>query len=161
LIAECFFLWDNPIIRDMFFGPETLGNVTVEPVANVDPDDVIELYAQGPQHVSQFTADAELISDVLQFSGTRVRVARDDEGTPVGFSMVLPVCQESIAFLERHPLHGILVKAYFVPAKRDGIAVGVQEATAHYILPVVAANAAKGAVRCALFRDLAGIFGLS
>jgi hypothetical protein len=161
LIAECFFLWENPIIRDMFFGPETLGSVTVEPAVDVDPEAVIEMYAQGLQHVSQLSADAQLFSDVIGYAGTRVRVARNDDGIPVGFSMVLPVCKESIGFLERHPVHADLVNAYLVPTRRGVLAVGGQDATAYYMLPVVAAREEKGAVRCALFRDLAGIFGLS
>jgi hypothetical protein len=161
LIGECFFLWENPIIREVFFGPDTLGSIAVEPATSVDPETVIDLYSQGPHDASQFNADAALFSEVIGFAHTRIRVARNDDGNPVGFSMVLPLCKESIAFLERHPVHADLVNAYFVPAKRQVLVAGAEDATDFYILPIVAATEERGAALCALFRELAGIFGLN
>jgi hypothetical protein len=161
LIAECFFLWDNEIINDMFFGPETLGSVTIEPAAGIAPETAIGLYSQSTQYKSQLRADSRLLSDALDYQHTRVRVARGDDGAPIGFSMVVPICKQSIALLERHPMHAGLINAYFSPARRALLPGNSHDATAHYLLPIVAAGEQEGAVRCALFRELAAIFGSS
>jgi DNA polymerase III delta prime subunit len=161
LIVECFFLLDNPILRKIFFGLESLSHLTVEPAVDVDRETVIELYSEGRPRPSRFSADAQLLSDVFGYPHARVRMASNVDGDPIGFSMVLPVCTESVAILKRHPVHADLVNSFFAPAGREILATNASDATVYYLLPIVARGEDTGAARRALFRDLAAIFGLN
>jgi hypothetical protein len=58
-------------------------------------------------------------------------------------------------------MHADLINSFFSPVKRATLPDRPQDATTHYLLPVVAGGDQKGAVYCALFRELAAIFGLS
>jgi DNA polymerase III delta prime subunit len=161
LISECFHLWDNPIIKELFFGSEGASSLTIEPGQDIDLNAALELHAQDVQAGSQFGADAQLLSDALKYPHTRVRLAKNVDGAPIGLSMVMPICRESIAILQRHPLHADFVKAYFALNRRYPFPTSPQDANTHYLFPVVAAIEPKSAVRCALLRELAAVFGTS
>jgi DNA polymerase III delta prime subunit len=161
LISECFHLWENPIIKELFFGSEGASSLTIEPALDINQDAVLELHAQDVQDASQFGADAQLLSEALKYPHTRVRVAKNVDGASIGLSMVMPICHESIAILQRHPLHADFVNAYFALTRRKPLPSSPHYANTHYLFPVVAASEPKSAVRCALLRELAAVFGTS
>jgi hypothetical protein len=157
-IAECFFLWSNALIQETFFGSDGADNVTVDPAVDVDMTKLRELYVNEMGDVAS-DDDVRLLGDAMNFPGTRLRVARQKDGPPLGFSAVVPVCVESIGFLERHPVHGRLLERFYVNGRREALAKTAESATAHYLLHVVAASDESISVRHPMLRDLAGIFG--
>jgi hypothetical protein len=159
LIAECFFLWGNALIQEVFFGSEGIESTTVDPASNAELEAMRDLYIKEMGGVTS-ASDVQLLDDAVTYSGTRLRVARDREGAPLGFSAVVPVCVESIGLLERHPLHARLLEGFYVSGRRETLPQGAEGATAFYLLHVVAGGGETGAVRSALLRDLAAIFGL-
>ncbi|OLC04913.1 MAG: hypothetical protein AUI15_00510 [Actinobacteria bacterium 13_2_20CM_2_66_6] len=159
LIAEWFFLWSNALIQETFFGSDGVDNVNVDPGVDVDAAQLRDLYLAEMVGIAS-DEDVRLLGDVLTYPGTRLRVAREKDGRPMGFSTVVPVCTESIGILERHPVHGKLLERFYVNARRETLPKTADAATAQYLLHVVAASDPGGAVRRPLLRDLAGIFGL-
>ena len=161
LIIECFYLWENPAVKQMFFGAQTLGNVSVEQANDIDPDSLLDLHAQNARTAPGFEDDARLFRDAAGCPSTRIRIARDSGGGQVGFSMVVPLCRASFSMLQRHPVLADLVRAHLGPTRPEHLPVDGGAATTYLMLPVVAAGDQRGAVQCALFRELATIFGSS
>jgi hypothetical protein len=159
LIAECFFLWGNTLIQELFFGSDGIEGKTVEPASDADLAELHDLYINEQGGVAP-DEDMRLLNDALSYPGTRLRIARDKDGPPLGFSAVVPVCVQSIEFLERHSLHASLLERFYVNGRREALPRIAEAATAHYLLHVVAPGDENGAVRSALLRDIAGIFGL-
>jgi DNA polymerase III delta prime subunit len=162
LIAECFHLLGDPLVHDVFFGSHASENVAVSVARDIDRASLNELFLRTAPADSALDADSQLLAEVLRYPETRVRVAKNGDGVPVGFSTVVPVCRESIPFLERHPRHARLLNAYFVPLRRKSLPATADRATAHYLLHVAATGttAQATAVRSALLRELGAIFGL-
>lgn len=157
-IAECFYLWSNALIQEAFFGSDGVDSVTVEPAVDVDVTQLRDLYV-GELGSAASDEDVRLLRDALNYPGTRLRVVREMDGPPMGFSTVVPVCMESIGFLERHPMHGRLLERFYTGGRREALPKTAEAATAQYLLHVVASSDASSVARRPLLRDLAGIFG--
>jgi hypothetical protein len=159
LIGECFFLWGNALIQEMFFGSGPMGGVSVEPAAELDTAMLPALYARA-QSGGALKEDVQLLSLALAYPATRLRVASGRDGSLTGFSAVVPICRESLSFLESHPVHAGMLDAFFAQSRHEPLPATAEGATTHYLLHVVATSDATSATRGALLRDIAGLFGL-
>jgi hypothetical protein len=159
LIGECFFLWGNALIQEMFFGSGPLDGLTVEPPSETDTAMLPDLYER-VQAGATLDEDVRLLGDALDYSGTRLRVAKGRDGAPCGFSAVVPVCRESLRFFERHPVHADMLNAFAARDRHEELPPTADRATTHYLLHVVATGDATNAARSALLSDIAAIFGL-
>lgn len=159
LIGECFFLWGNTLIRDLFFQADAGECITVEPASSGDATALRDLYVESlGGKASQ--DDMELLESALGHETTRVRVARMRDGSVVGFSTVVPLFAESLGFLRQHPVHACLLDRFLGYSRSATVPAGAMGASAYYLLHVIAAEREIGAARSALLRDVAGIFGL-
>lgn len=167
LVADRFFLWGNALIQELFFSPDEPGQVWVEPGQPAMHADIRRLFTMKAARVppelvgdrlSPPAVDGEFLGAVLGYPGTRLRVARDREGRTLGFSTVLPVCQETIPLLDLHPAYRPLVHAHWTRAALAALPPSAERATAFYFLHLVFAEEMSGASRAALNRDLASVF---
>jgi hypothetical protein len=131
----------------------------VEPAAELDAAMLPALYARAQAGVA-IKEDVQLLSLAVAYPGTRLRVASGRDGSLTGFSAVVPICGESLSFLESHPIHAGMLDAFFAQSRREALPATAEEATTHYLLHVVATGDATSATRSALLRDIAGLFGL-
>ncbi|HEX2036214.1 MAG TPA: response regulator [Chloroflexota bacterium] len=166
LVAESLFLSSRALIRDTLFGRHEPGYVSVEPAGAPDHADLRRLFEggwhtfRGPQtgDGAARAADEALLDALLQYSDTRIRVARDRDGQAVGLSLVLPLGRESAELLQRHPAHAPLLEASWSPMELDAPPAPAQAATVFYLLDIVAHDdASLRVVRAALLRDLLGL----
>jgi hypothetical protein len=171
LIADRFFLWGNALIQRLFFSSDDPGQVWVEAGRPADHVDVRRLFYSRmaslltpdlvAEHFSPPAEDDDFFEAILLHPGTRLRVARERDGRTLGFSTVLPVCQETISLLELHPAYAPLVHAYCSPASVAALPESPNDATIFYLLHLVYAGAIPGAIRSALLRDLSRVFATS
>jgi hypothetical protein len=168
LVADRFFLWGNALIQELFFSSDEPGQVWVQPGRPADQVDIRRLFTLRmaslltpdmlAERVSPPAEDGDFFEAILRYPGTRLRVARDREGRTLGFSTVLPVCQETISLLDRHPVYAPLLHAYGNPDDLAALPASSDAATVFYLLHLVFAGDMSGAIRAALLRDLASVF---
>lgn len=171
LVADRFFLWGNALIQELFFSSDEPGQVWVQPGRPADHVDTRRLFSlrmaslltpdMMAERLSPPTEEGDFFEGILRYPGTRLRVARDRDGRILGFSTVLPVCQETIPLLDRHPAYAPLVHAFWSPGDLAALPPSSDRANAFYLLHVVFAGEMPGAIRAALLRDIASIFATS
>jgi hypothetical protein len=167
LVADRFFLWGNALIQELFFSSDEPGQVWVERGRQGFHADIRDLYAvkaaRFPPDVvvdrlETPDADDRFLDSVLAYAGTRLRVARDRDGRSVGFSTVVPICQETISLLDLDPASAPLLHAYYTGAALAALPAAPDDTTAFYLMHLVFAGTVPGAARAALLRDLASVF---
>jgi hypothetical protein len=171
LIADRFFLWGNALIQELFFSSDEPGQVWVQPGRSADHGDIRRLFSlrmaslltpdMVAERLSPPTEDDDFFEAILQYPGTRLRVARDRDGRTLGFSTVLPVCQETIPLLDLHPAYAPLVHKRWSRADLAALPPSSDGATIFHLLHLVYLGETAGAIRAALLRDLAGVFATS
>jgi hypothetical protein len=171
LVADRFFLWGNALIQELFFSSDEPGQVCVRPGRLADYDDIRSLFSlrmaclltpdMAPERVSPPAEDDDFFEAILRYPGMRLRVARDRDGRALGFSMVLPVCQETIPLLDVHPAYAPLVRAYWSPNDLARLPASSDSATVFFLLHLVYAGEMPAATRAALLRDLSRVFASS
>jgi hypothetical protein len=168
LIADRLFLWTNSVIQRLFFCADNTGPVSVRVGCPSDRPGIEQVFSTGmgrwlPAEVDvarlrRPKCDAEFLSAVLQYPGTRLRVARDQDGTILGFSTILPVCRETITLLDLHPAYAPLVHAYWTPAELAALPYSPDSTSASYLLHLVHGRDRPGGARAALLRELSCVF---
>ena len=168
LVADRLFLWGNALIQQLFFCAEEPGQVMVEPGKPADLVEIEGLFSSSSgrslaadvdlARLTRPTEDAEFLTTILECPATRLRVARGREGRVLGFSTVLPVCQETIPLLDVHPAYAPLVRASWGPGQRAALPVAPATSNIFYLLHTVYEGEMAGVVRAALLRDLASLF---
>jgi hypothetical protein len=168
LVADRFFLWGNALIQELFFGSDEPGQVWVQPGRPADHEEIRRMFSlriaclltpdMAAERLSPPAEDPDFLEAILWYPGTRLRVARDRDGRTLGFSTVLPVCQETIPLLNLHPAYAQLVHAHWSPADLAALPASSDAATIFYLLHLVYAGEMPGATRAALMRDLSGVF---
>jgi len=171
LVADRFYLWGNALIQELFFNSDEPGQFWVDSYRTSDHADVRRLFAQrltsalAPDCADGALAppdeDVPFLEAILHYPGSRIRVARDRDGRALGFSTILPICQETIPLLDQHPAHAPLVHAHWGPADIPALPASPDFASAFYLLHVVQGGDFPGAVRGALLRDLSSVFASS
>jgi energy-coupling factor transporter ATP-binding protein EcfA2 len=169
LVVECFFLWSNALIQQVFFSPGEPGRVRVEPRQPADDNDIRRLYAArintivgelGSELVVRPESDTRFLEAVLSHSGSRIRVARDGEGRLVGFSTVVPLRRESLRFLQLNPGVAALLRARWSETDLPLFLSTVEAERCFILCHVVHSSESAGSVRAALLRDFSGLFAL-
>jgi hypothetical protein len=171
LASECFYLWSNALMQQIFFDPGEPGRICVEPAGPNDTDEIRRLFALrtasifagelGGEVLVPPAGDEAFLEAILRYPASRVRIAREEGGRVMGFSTVLPVSRESLPILELDEAAAPLVRAYCSarpPARLPAIAA---DATAHYLCHVIHATDTSGPVRAALLRNFSGLFAAS
>jgi hypothetical protein len=168
LVADRLFLWGNALIQQLFFCAEEPGQVMVQPGRPADLVEIGGLFSAGigrslPADVDMArltppNEDAEFLTAILECPATRLRVARGREGKVIGFSTVLPVCQETIPLLDAHPAYAPLVHSLWGPAQRAALPLTPGTSNIFYLLHMLYAGEMAGVIRAALLRDLASMF---
>jgi hypothetical protein len=171
LVADRLFLWGNALIQELFFGSDEPGQVWVQPSRSADHEDIRRLFSlrmaclltpdMVAERLSPPVEDGDFFEAILRYPGTRLRVARDRDGRTLGFSTVLPVCQETIPLLDLHPAYGPLVHTHWSPRDLVALPASSDGATTFYLLHVVYAGEMPGVIRAALLRDLSSVFATS
>src|SRR5439155_7546445 len=101
-----FFLWGNAVIQQLFFAADEPGQVLVQPGRAPDYPEIHALFSRSsgqvlpPEvdvaRVQSLKADAEFLAAIVPHPGTRLRVARDQDGSLLGFGTVLTVCRDTV-----------------------------------------------------------------
>jgi len=170
LVADRFFLWGNAVIQELFFNSDEPGQVWVGDYRPADHAEVQRVFSSrlaslvptgSPCDLSPPEEDDDFLNAILQHPAARVRVARDRDGRVLGFSTVLPVCQETITVLDLHRAYAPLVHARWGRAELKGLPASPDRTNISYLLHLVHAETIPGAVRGALLRDLSSVFASS
>jgi hypothetical protein len=109
-----------------------------------------------------FTKDAPLAltQALLRYAGLRLRLARDPDGQAIGYSMIVPVCRESVALLRDSPHLGMVLRRYFCPADLATLPPTAQTTHIFYLMDIVYCDVRREAVAAALLRDMFGVLAL-
>jgi len=171
LVADRFYLWGNALIQELFFGSDEPGQIWVDVYRPSDHADIQRLftmrlaYLLPPDSVLGDLAppdeDQDFLDAILRYPSTRIRVGRDRDGRALGFTTVLPVCQETIPLLDGHPALAPLIHAYWDQAALKALPASPDRSNIFYLLHLVQAGTIPGAVRGSLLRDLSGVFASS
>jgi hypothetical protein len=171
LVADRFFLWGNALIQELFFSSDEPGQVWVQQGRPADDVDIRRLFSLRmaslitpdmiAERLSPPAEESDFFEAILRYPGSRLRVARDREGRILGFSTVLPVCQETIPLLDLHTAYAPLVHSYWSAADLAALPASSDAATVFYLLHLVYAGDMPGATRAALMRDLSSVFASS
>ena len=114
-----------------------------------------------PIHVDrQPEGDIEFLETILRHPGTRVRVVRDRDAHLVGFSTVLPVCQETVLLLDLHEGLAPFVHAYWTPEELKALPATPEATNIFFLLHLAEGDVLPEAVAAALIRDHFGLFAL-
>jgi DNA-binding CsgD family transcriptional regulator len=105
--------------------------------------------------------DRPFIRAVAAYPGTRLRLARDQDGRPVGYSLILPLCRGSLEVLDRAPpWWGALVHARWTSDELARLPDRADTARAFYIVQVICTATHQVAALAALLRDVFSLFAL-
>lgn len=165
LLADRLFLWEDAFVRDLLFPDAEPGQVWLEAGHPEDLPDLLRIWALWLEQVLSVTLrptfdreqDRRFLCALLRYSGTRLRIARDRDGQPLGFNSLVPVCRESLAILEGHPGIVPAVHAYEGTADPMQLPATAEDATVFYLLHVAHTDVLPEAVQAALARDLVGM----
>ena len=170
LVVECFFLWSNAVIQQVFFSPAEPGQVRAEARRPADDASIRRLYAAriettyadelGGGPIPRPEGDQEFLDAILRYPGSRIRVARDELGRFMGFSTVVPICQESLQVLQLNPGITALVRAHWSATELATLPATAESARCFSLCHVVHTREQAGPVRAALVRDFSGLFAM-
>ena len=169
LVAECFFLWSNALIQQVFFSPGEPGYVRVAGRRPADDADIHRLYAarletsyagELGESIPSPDGDRDFLDAILRYPSSRIRVARDEAGHVVGFSTVLPVCRESLQILELNPGIAALLRTQQRHPGMATLAATAEATNCFNLCHVVQSKESTGHVRAALLRDFSGLFAI-
>jgi len=166
LLAEQFFLSEDAFLREILFVQDEPGQVWVEPVVSEDHDDLVRIWSIWIDEVLPVSLrptfdrqqDLDFLRDVLAHSGTRARVARDQDGRPLGFNTLLPLSRTSLPLLERNP--GLFPAWRAFVRSTDGageLPADPADATTFYLVHLAYTHILPDVVRATLARDLFGM----
>jgi hypothetical protein len=148
LAVECLYLWGDATIHQILFDSGQSEDVRIDPRNSADDEEIKQLYGLEPNRA--------FLGSVLEYQGSRVRIARDDDRL-VGFNMVVPVCQESLPILELDPAMSRLLHARWCPLELARLPATADGATSFYLCHLIHVEETAATVRAALLRDLAGL----
>jgi AAA ATPase domain len=172
LLADRFALWEHEFLQAVFGGADESDQVWVEPGRPEDHAEVLRLAALWQEHIlptlapvawpEDFTKGASLALTraLLRYAGLRLRLARGPDGQAIGYSMVVPVCRESVALLRDSPHLGAVLRRYFRPADLATLPPTAQTTHIFYLMDIVYSDESREAVAAALLRDMFGVLAL-
>jgi hypothetical protein len=123
--------------------------VRIEPRQPVDDDEIRALFG--------LDGNRAFLETALSYRGSRIRIAREEDRRAMGFSIVLPLCQESVPILDLDPVMSSVLHAYYCPAELARLPTSADGATGFYVCRVIDAEGKAPPVRAVLLRDVAGL----
>jgi DNA-directed RNA polymerase specialized sigma24 family protein len=167
LVAERLYLWGNEVVQSILFREDEPGLVYVEPGRPEDVADALAvrstwlrtvLPSQQAMDYSEFTErqDQHWIERLLADPQIRLRVARDQQGTAIGFHASIPIFAGSVDLLRSHPLYAILLRAYF-GRRLETLPERAEDSHFHFLVQAAHTDTLPEATEAALLRDLVGL----
>jgi DNA-binding CsgD family transcriptional regulator/transcriptional regulator with XRE-family HTH domain len=163
VLAEQLFLWEDALVHSMLFADTEPDEVWLEPFCPADRDDVHRIWATWigeiqSQDMPVGPVNRAFFDALLDYPETRIRIARDRDGQPIGFNACLPVCRDSLSILQLHPDHAPAVRAYFGTPAAPQLASHARSSKVRYLLHAAHTHKLADSVRAALARDFTALF---
>jgi hypothetical protein len=165
LVAEQLFLLHEPLVHELVFGDEEPGRVGVVPWNGDQRAAILDLWSKwvgqtfGIARVSE--AERSELSQILDFPGSRVQLARDRlTGQLLGFSAVVPVCRGSLALLRQCTVTASLWSSCWSRPELAALAATSDSSRAFFLHHLAAEGPLAGGAQAALLRDALGYLAL-
>lgn len=158
--AKCFFLLGHTLTQSLLFCGAEDDGVWTEPLQPADHADILRIWARWLQtRLGQRlpVAGDWSLAAVLAYPGARLRVARDREGRAVGFSGILPLCQEMLPLLAQDRSLASLLRTRWTAPKRAAWPRTAAESRAFVLRFLAETGPSAPAVRAALLRAMGGV----
>lgn len=172
LLAQRLYLWEHAFMQAFVFGQDDSGEVWVEPGTPEAEREALDIemvwhtqilpslgwtrYELDPQHDPR--AHATDTAHLLALPGRRLRIARDQDGQALGFSLVAPLCAPTAEYLAKHRIYGPLLRAYLDRFGWDSLPATPHSSRIAYFLQATHKGIRANAVNAALWRELFGLF---
>jgi hypothetical protein len=159
ILSDCFYLLENEFLQRWAFNRHEPSGTWVDRPPAGDRHGALELFAAhgGALRCPPEELDRTTVGELLAYDGTDVRLLRDARGAAVAFSLVVPLCVESMPLLP--PAASRLVQAHWDDDERAALPRTAGAATSYLLTRIVADPGAEGGPELAtLARDLLGIY---
>lgn len=169
LLTERLFLWEHEVVSSILFPGDEPGEVWVEPMRSDARDELISLNRRWQLEVrpaiqpearsapwdaeAHFSWFARLIAD----PAARVRIARDRAGEAVGYDVVLPVCEATLALAMEHEVIAGTLDPYLALEGAPALQAGPEQANLVFLAHLGLGGPLAQATRAALQRDLLSV----
>jgi hypothetical protein len=165
LLAERFALWEDAFLDAMLFTDTESGEAWLSPGGPDDRDDIERIWGfflaqvlPADMHPTSPDGERAFLSQLLDYPELRVRIARDETGRALGFSLSIPVCRDSMEVLDAHPGIASLAHAYLqTPDAPTELPEDPADATLFYLLHSAHTDVLPQAVSALLLRELFAI----
>lgn len=161
LAEACLFLLGHTRTASLMFDGTDDEGIWTEPVRPADHVEVQRIWARWLQTRLgvrlPMTGDWRL-GAVLAYPGARLRVARDREGRAVGFSGLLPLCQETLPLLTTDRSVAALLATRWTEAELAAWPRRAADSRAFVLRFLAETGPSAEAVRAALLRDMVSVF---
>jgi DNA-binding SARP family transcriptional activator len=173
LVAERLSQWEDGLVQTLLFQDEEPGTVWLDRASASDGPELEAIWRFWLDHVmwpefhiglpgaAEREADHVFFEAVIAFRGTRLSVARDSDGTILGFSSAMVVCQEAEPILALHPLSRAILPAWKAHLGVADLPQRVEDSNIYYFFHLAHRDARSDAVRAALIRAQFGTFALN
>jgi hypothetical protein len=168
LLHERLFLWEHEVVRSVLFASDEQGEVWVESARPGDEEELVNLHRQWRAVRAAPVASStnptlevvwepkrafEWFRSLVVHPHARVRVARDRAGSPVGYSVVLAICEDTRAFVSAHQVMQVCLDAYLAVPGVPPLRERPEDADLLFLSHLGAAGAYPAPTRAALLRD--------
>jgi hypothetical protein len=164
LLTERLLLWEDAVAQAILVADEDLDEVWLAPGRPEDHDDVAHLWEVFVDRVLPVEMrpddpgrEQAFLRTLLQYPDVRLRIARDRPGQALGFSLVMPVCGQSLPFLDSHSGISALVHAYLGATDLAAMPTRARDTRLFYLLHSAHSDTLPKAVSAALLRDLCAV----
>ncbi len=165
LFTEHLYLCEGAVVRSVAFEPETPGRIWTEDGRAEDHDDIRRIWQRWLLRVTGAPGDrvlAQALERALRWPGTRLRVARRQDGVLVGFGAVLPICQQSLPILLASPNSAAVLRSRWSEEELRGLPPSADDTRLFFFRYLAHDDREQDsdAVRAALVRDLLPVLSL-
>ena len=169
LWAERMFLWEDAFVHSVLFGPSGTSDMTVTLGGPADADDALALERRWHDEIIPDTSRVEWSDDypqeavlawlgrAMRMRGARLALARDIQGKLNGYSLALPLFQESLRLLRAEETLSALLRAKWSDDELAAAPVDAKDSDAYVIVRTCVGERNAEAANGALFRDLLGL----
>ncbi|MFI5265941.1 MAG: BTAD domain-containing putative transcriptional regulator [Chloroflexota bacterium] len=173
LVAERLSQWEDGLVQALLFQDDEPGTVWLDRGTPQDGPELERIWRFWLDHIvwpqfhiglpgtAESQADHKFFEAMMAFRGTRLGVARDPDGTILGFNSAMPVCQEAEPVFALHPLSHAVVSAFQQHAGLAELPRRAADSNIFYFFHLAHLDSKADAVRAALIRSQFGVFALS
>jgi len=168
LLGEHLFLWENAFAQAALFGYDEAEPVLVETARLEDTPAVLGAWEACERAFTRDVLGLEgpmpgrraFLEALFRYRGTRTRIARDNEGQVVAFSIAVPVCRESLPLFELDIGFAPQMRGYWSPAERAELPATHEDSDIWCLVLIGWLEEAAERVSGAMMRDQTGLFAL-